>query len=95
MKTPSSAVEATWWAPTSQSSLTLPRYSGQFRLRAPRSLHAWLAARAELEGVSLNTLCVQILSEASGQGLLDDQARDHDHILADEEEASWSGRDRG
>jgi len=48
--------------------LTLPRYSGQFRLRVPRSLHAWLVARAEVEGVSLNTLCVQILAEASGSG---------------------------
>lgn len=47
--------------------LSLPRYSGQFRLRLPRSLHAWLAARAELEGVSLNTLIVQLLSEAHGQ----------------------------
>ena len=48
--------------------LCLPRYSGQFRLRIPRSLHAWLAARAETEGVSLNTLVVQILSEARGEG---------------------------
>ena len=46
--------------------LTLPRHSGQFRLRVPRSLHAWLAARAEFEGVSLNTLIVQVLSEARG-----------------------------
>ena len=51
--------------------LTLPEYSGQFRLRIPRSLHGWLAARAELEGVSLNTLLVQILSEASGRGMED------------------------
>jgi antitoxin HicB len=47
--------------------LTLPRYSGQFRLRIPRSLHAWLSARAETEGVSLNTVVVQILSEARGE----------------------------
>lgn len=47
--------------------LTLPRYSGQFRLRLPRSLHGWLAARADLEGVSLNTLVVQLLSEARGK----------------------------
>lgn len=46
--------------------LSLPRFSGQFRLRIPRSLHAWLAARAEVEGVSLNTLIVQFLSEAWG-----------------------------
>lgn len=47
--------------------LTLPSYSGQFRLRLPRSLHGWLAARADLEGVSLNTLVVQLLSEARGK----------------------------
>lgn len=43
-----------------------PRYSGQFRLRLPRSLHAWLADRAGLEGVSLNTLVLEILSRARG-----------------------------
>ncbi len=47
--------------------LTLPGYSGQFRLRLPRSLHGWLAARADVEGVSLNTLVVQLLSEARGK----------------------------
>ena len=47
--------------------LKLPTFSGQFRLRVPRSLHAWLAARADLEGVSLNTLVVQLLSEARGK----------------------------
>ena len=34
----------------------LPHFSGQFRLRIPRSLHGQLAARAEAEGVSLNSL---------------------------------------
>jgi predicted RNase H-like HicB family nuclease len=43
-----------------------PRYSGQFRLRLPRSLHAWLAHRAGLEGVSLNTLVLEILSRVRG-----------------------------
>jgi predicted HicB family RNase H-like nuclease len=37
-------------------------YSGQFRLRLPKSLHAGLAERAELDGVSLNTLAVQYLA---------------------------------
>lgn len=41
-------------------------HSGQFRLRLPRSLHGWLAEHADLEGVSLNTLVVQLLSEARG-----------------------------
>lgn len=47
--------------------LTLPSYSGQFRLRLPRSLHAWLATWADMEDVSLNTLVVQLLSEARGK----------------------------
>lgn len=41
-------------------------YSGQFRLRLPRRLHAALALRAQAEGVSLNTLAVMYLSEALG-----------------------------
>jgi antitoxin HicB len=41
-------------------------FSGQFRLRVPRSLHARLAHRAEAEGVSLNTLAVTLLSAGVG-----------------------------
>ncbi len=40
-------------------------YSGQFRLRLPKSLHKHLAERAKAEGVSLNQLCVHILSKVS------------------------------
>ena len=43
-----------------------PQFSGQFRLRIPKSLHAWLADRAQQEGVSLNTLVLEILSRARG-----------------------------
>jgi antitoxin HicB len=46
----------------------LTPYSGQFRVRLPRSLHAWLARAAEHEGVSLNTFVVARLSEARGAG---------------------------
>ena len=42
------------------------RYSGQFRLRLPRSLHGWMAERAQVEGVSLNTLVVELLARARG-----------------------------
>ncbi len=38
-------------------------YSGQIRVRLPKSLHARLADMAEDEGVSLNTLMIQFLSE--------------------------------
>ena len=43
-----------------------PQFSGQFRLRIPKSLHAWLADHAQQEGVSLNTLVLEILSRARG-----------------------------
>ena len=46
--------------------IMMPRYSGQFRLRVPRSLHGWLVDRAQREGISLNTLVVELLSEARG-----------------------------
>jgi antitoxin HicB len=46
-----------------------PAASGQFRLRIPRSLHAQLTNRAELEGVSLNTLAVTFLAQGvAGEG---------------------------
>ena len=61
------AVEASkeegWAIPKPQM---MPRYSGQFRLRVPRSLHGWLVDRAHREGISLNTLVVELLSEARG-----------------------------
>lgn len=46
---------------------TLDAYSGQFRLRVPKSVHAALAARAELEGVSLNTLALAYIARGLGQ----------------------------
>ncbi len=39
------------------------RYSGQWRLRVPKSLHAALVMRAKQEGVSLNLLAATILAE--------------------------------
>jgi predicted HicB family RNase H-like nuclease len=41
-------------------------YSGQLRLRLPRSLHGRLVQEAELDGVSLNTLIVSWLAERAG-----------------------------
>ena len=37
-------------------------YSGIFNFRIPRSLHRELAIKAELDGVSLNILCANLLS---------------------------------
>jgi predicted RNase H-like HicB family nuclease len=56
--------EEGWPLPAPQS---VPRYSGQFRLRVPRSLHGQLADRAEVEGVSLNTLAVSYLAAGLGE----------------------------
>jgi predicted RNase H-like HicB family nuclease len=43
-----------------------PVYSGQLRLRMPKSLHQAMAARADQEGVSLNTLALTYLSRGVG-----------------------------
>ena len=48
-----------WDLPAPASS---PEFSGQFRLRLPRRLHAALAERAADEGVSLNSYCMTILA---------------------------------
>ncbi len=38
-------------------------YSGQFKLRIPKSLHRSLAEHSEKEGVSMNQYCVYLLSK--------------------------------
>ena len=43
------------------------RASGQWRMRAPRSLHQRLTSRAKAEGVSRNTLAVSLLAEGLGR----------------------------
>ena len=40
-------------------------YSGQFKLRIPKSLHRRLAEHAKEEGVSMNQYCVYLLSQGS------------------------------
>lgn len=50
-------------------------YSGQIRLRMPKSLHADLSNRAKNEGVSLNTYIVTLLSyRHTGRNLLKEVA---------------------
>jgi antitoxin HicB len=44
------------------------KYSGQWRMRAPKSLHAALASRAKEEGVSLNTLTITLLAQGLAKG---------------------------
>lgn len=45
---------------------TIKPYSGQLRLRIPKTLHERLSLTADYEGVSLNTLMVHLLSEGLG-----------------------------
>ncbi len=40
----------------------LEEYSGQFKLRIPRSLHRLLAEHSQKEGISMNQYCVYLLS---------------------------------
>ena len=44
---------------------TIDDYSGQFKLRLPRSLHRQLALESKREGVSMNQYCVYLLSRNS------------------------------
>lgn len=41
---------------------SLEEYSGQFKLRIPRSLHRSLAEHSKKEGISMNQYCVYLLS---------------------------------
>ncbi len=41
----------------------LESYSGQFKLRIPKTLHRQLAERARYEGISMNQYCVYLLSK--------------------------------
>ena len=56
-----------------ESGWTLPEpkrvheYSGQLRVRLPKSLHGLLADEAERDGVSLNTLIVTLLAQRAGE----------------------------
>lgn len=45
----------------------LEDYSGQFKLRLPKSLHRLLAQRSSEEGVSMNQYCVYLLSRGTQQ----------------------------
>lgn len=45
----------------------ITKFSGQWRIRLPKSLHAALVLRAKSEGVSLNMLAATILAQACGQ----------------------------
>lgn len=42
---------------------SLEEYSGQFKLRIPRSLHRALAEHSKREGISMNQYCLYLLSK--------------------------------
>ena len=42
---------------------SLEAYSGQFKLRLPRSLHRALAEHSQREGISMNQYCVSLLAK--------------------------------
>ena len=42
---------------------SLEAYSGQFKLRLPRSLHRALAEHSQREGISMNQNCVYLLAK--------------------------------
>jgi len=44
----------------------LEKYSGQFKLRLPKSLHKALAEHSKAEGVSMNQYCVYVLAKHVG-----------------------------
>ena len=58
-----------WFAACLEDGVAIPEpvrledYSGQFKLRLPKSLHKRLAEKAGEEGVSMNQYCVYLLSK--------------------------------
>lgn len=42
--------------------MDIDEYSGQFKLRIPKSLHKELSERSKEEGISMNQYCVYLLS---------------------------------
>ncbi len=58
-----------WLLAAMESGMEIPEpgideeYSGQFKLRIPKSLHRQLALNAKKEGVSMNQYCVYLLSQ--------------------------------
>ena len=58
-----------WFMACLEDGITIPEpsrledYSGQFKLRLPKSLHRLLAQRSDVEGVSMNQYCVYLLSK--------------------------------
>ncbi|MGN0602687.1 MAG: toxin-antitoxin system HicB family antitoxin [Oscillospiraceae bacterium] len=58
-----------WLAAAIEDGVKIPlpdaaeNYSGQFKLRLPKSLHKQLAEEAKRDGISMNQYCVYLLSQ--------------------------------
>ena len=58
-----------WLEAALEDGITIPEparledFSGQFKLRIPRSLHRSLAEHAKREGISMNQYCLYLLSK--------------------------------
>ena len=58
-----------WLEAALEEGLTIPEpqaeedYSGQFKLRIPKSLHRHLAEHAKREGISMNQYCLYLLTQ--------------------------------
>ncbi len=51
--------------PASNNEISDENYSGQFKLRMPKSLHRKLAEQSKKEGISMNQYCIYLLSQNS------------------------------
>lgn len=58
------AIEGGLEIPTPESE---NNYSGQFKLRIPKSLHKNLAERSKAEGISMNQYCLYLLTKNDAQ----------------------------
>jgi len=56
-------------------------FSGQTRLRLPKSLHAKLSYEAKSEGVSLNTIILKVLAERHGDRKLEREIENLKNIV--------------
>lgn len=58
-----------WLTAAMEDSISIPEpisinnYSGQFKLRIPKSLHQQLAEHAKQEGISMNQYCLYLLTK--------------------------------
>ena len=65
-----------WFTACIEDNIPIPEpsqfedYSGQFKLRMPKSLHKTLAERSRQEGISMNQYCLYLLSGGVNQKIV-------------------------